>query len=109
MPQEILSLKTVHLMMDGQLGQDFDELLRSAILDCIKKPTVRKARTLELKLTITPVQREDGSCENVAILPTTASKVPTRPCEAYVASTTVHGGAKFMPSNPLNPHEEGES
>lgn len=109
MPQELLSLSTLHEVEDGELATEFDGLLRNLVRDCLAKPGVKKARKLVVTLEIWPVLASDGTCDQIDIVPVVKATVPNRSLAAHRMSTTRNGGARFMPSNPMDPDIEGPS
>jgi hypothetical protein len=106
MPQQLLTLATLHEYEDGSLAAEFDELLRAAVLDCLAKPGIDKARKVALEVTLTPITDSSGVCEDLLVHVRTSAKSPARPFQAYRMRTTRRGGLKFSPSNPLDPDAE---
>lgn len=107
MPQQLLSLATLHEYEDGSLAAEFDDLLRAAVLDCLAKPGIDKPRKVALEVTLTPLTDSSGVCEDVLVNVRTSAKSPARPFQCYRMRTTRRGGLKFQPSNPLDPDAEG--
>ncbi len=73
-----LSLESLHEVQGGEIKKDFDSLLASLIEDCNQRPAISKARTLTIKIELTPAPDETGHCESCDLRAVVTSKQPAR-------------------------------
>jgi hypothetical protein len=106
MKQQLFTLKTLHLLDDGELAAAFDEQLAGLVKDCLARPKIEKERTLKLEVKVEPYVKTDGTCDDVVVKCFTSSKAPTRPITPYRMNSTVNGGLKFAPDSPDSPDQK---
>lgn len=73
-----LSLESLHEVQGGEIKKDFDSLLATLINDCQQRPAIDKARTLTIKIEITPAPDDTGHCESCDMRAVVTSKQPAR-------------------------------
>ena len=59
MEKTTLSLKSLHLVSE-ELTEDFNRLFESAVKDCTLRPTLQKARTVKIEVSIVPDEEDLG-------------------------------------------------
>lgn len=73
-----LSLESLHEVQGGEIKKDFDALLATCIEDCTSRPAIDRARTITIKIELTPAPDETGHCETCDVRATVTSKQPAR-------------------------------
>lgn len=91
MKTNTLSLSTLSLA-SPEAADGFQRLLAAAVLDCKQRPSCDKARTVVLKLSITPRENDP---EDVVIEPQITSKTPARVHECFVGRAGKTGQLVF--------------
>lgn len=85
-----LKLETLHLIPG--LEDDFNGQLEALIADCKRRPSMAKARTLEVKLKIEP---HEADPEDVWIVPVIQSKRPATQIDPIRGRRTRAGQLQF--------------
>lgn len=107
MKQELFNLKTIHLLGDGTLNQDFETTLASVVKDCTSRPAIDKPREVKIVVTVRPKPNQDGTCDDVVVHVQVASKAPAKQIQPYTMRATANGGLRYQPADPSNPDQTG--
>lgn len=107
MPQQLLTLRSLHLLGDGTLDTDFTATLAAAARDCVERAGIDKTREVKIVFTLRPVIAANGSCDDVEVDVQVASKSPAKQVPTYTMTCTKNGGLKFQPDSPGDPRQEG--
>jgi hypothetical protein len=101
----LLTLKTLDQIGEGNLDADFAQTLQGLVRDCMARPAIKKTREVSIVFKLTPIQKNDGTCDDVTVVVQVASKAPAKIIEPYQMRATINGGLKFAPDSPGNPDQ----
>jgi hypothetical protein len=88
-----LCLASLHDLDRGKVGRQCDLLLAEARKDCVTRPTLKVARTVIIKLSLTPTSVDDlGNVEDVDCDVKLSSTLPS------FAPATIHCSLQTTPS-----------
>ena len=107
MPPVLFSLKNLSQLAGGDIERDFNQAMASIVRDCFERPSIEKRREIRLLVLFTPVQKNDGTCDDVNVSIQLAAKHPCQSYEPYVMRATVNGGLRYQPESPENPEQPG--
>ena len=100
MSKAVFTLKTLHRLQ--RLESGFNESLTAAVDDCKRRPGLKKAREITIKVKVLPDESEPEDC---VVVTTLSSKFPNRLIDPYKMQSTKNNGLKFEPSSPMNPDQ----
>ena len=107
MPENLKLLSLANLAeLDESLPNDFNAGLAAAVKDCLARPSIKKKRQVSVLVDVTPILRQDGTCDDIEINVQVCGKSPARIISPVVGRATVHGGIKWNPESPDNPDQK---
>ena len=102
---KLLTLKTL-AELDDSLPTDFEAMLAAAVKDCLKRPSIKRKRSVSIVVEVTPVLRQDGTVDDIRVDVQVAGKSPAKIVPTVTARATVHGGLKWNPDSPGDPDQK---
>lgn len=97
---------TIHELDDGRVGVAVDRAIRAAAMDCVDRPGLSAARTVTLKLEITPEGTAEGVCTSCSVESVISSTLPAKRSSAMNARVAGNGQLQW---NNLSPDDAGQS
>lgn len=92
----------------GRIAEAFDRALRQATQDIIDREGVASARTVTLKVIMTPItDDEHGLLEDIDVQFEIASRIPARSSAVFRMMPTRDGLLYFQPASPKDPRQAG--
>lgn len=83
---EKLDLAALAKIDGGRLAIAFEQALQRVAKDCDDRPGESKERTVTIQILVTPLQDEDGMCEDCDVKVTIADAIPKRKSKSYNCS-----------------------
>lgn len=109
MPQERLSLATIHETVAGGIGRAFDHELKKIIADCHDRPALEKPREVVLRVKVIPrhVVGADNMCrlESCDVALDVNSRMPVKAAVAYSMKASPDGELIFATESPEDPNQ----
>lgn len=97
-----LKLETLGELDGGKGALAFQHHMKRAAEDCLDRPADSKARTVTLKVELTPVMEDDGDCREVKAKITASSSIPVHKTKVYSLALRKNGILAFNPDAPDN-------
>jgi hypothetical protein len=97
-----LNAETLAALDEGRVAKAIEHALQQSLADCKDRPHVKKARLIDLSITVSPVQDEAGNLHSCKVQFSVDTKFPTRQTHVYDMIASRTGGLMF---NELSPDE----
>jgi hypothetical protein len=109
MPQETLSLATLHETVRGGIGRAFDQAMKKVVADLHDRPELNKARTVTLKVKFVPKGEKsaDGQFQLVHADVSMAinTSMPEQAAIQYAMKPRPDGTLVFATESPDDPNQ----
>lgn len=97
-----LSLTTLDQLDNGRVGVAFKQALKRCVEDVNDRPAVTKARTITMKMEVTPSPSDIDEATFKVIV---QDNVPKRESKPYVMQALPSGGLRFQDFAPDDPRQ----
>lgn len=109
MSMVFLSLESLAKIDDGVVAAMFKKAAEQVIKDCEDRPGEKKAREVELKMTITPVVDQEGNCDGLMSQFSCKSRIPLRHTTGIPLVIKAGGKAAFQVEDEMLEEAAGEA
>lgn len=102
-----LSLENMSQLHGGKMSAQFKMLMKRVIADLTDRPTIKKARKIEMEISITPADINDLDCDHVDVEFHLSTKIPGFSSRPYTMKTHKNDVLSFHPDFIDEPDRDG--